>query len=311
MTGATWCLGDRIVVTGASGFSGRFIAARLLDAGARVVNLTGHPQRPHVFGDRIETARMDFEHPDELERTLRGAAVLVNTYWVRFARGDRTHAVAVRNSRILFEAAKRAGVRRIVHTSIANPSLDSPLTYYRGKAEVERDLRATGLSHAILRPTVMFGGQDVLVNNIAWMLRRFPLFLVPGNGRYRVQPVFVEDFADLAVQTSRQEADVVLDAVGPEVLAFDDLLRRVGQAVGRRVRIVHAPPGLVHAATALIGVPLRDVVLTWQEIEGLMADLLASKDPPTCPTRLSEWLAREAASVGRRYASEVGRHYRA
>jgi uncharacterized protein YbjT (DUF2867 family) len=305
-----WQSGDRVVVTGASGFSGRFVTERLLAAGARVVNLTAHPDRPHPFGDRIETAELSFDRPGELERALAGAAVLFNTYWVRFARGSRTHDRAVENSRVLFQAAKRAGVRRIVHTSIANPSLESRLTYYRGKAEVEMHLAATGVPHTILRPTVLFGGEDILINNIAWMLRRFPAFLVPGDGAYRVQPVFVEDFADLAIDGSQRGGIQVIDAVGPETYTFDDLLRRIARCLDRRVRLLHTPPGIVHVATSILGVRLGDVVLTWQEIQGLMAGLLVSKDPPPCRTRLSEWLEKNAGQVGQRYASEIARHYR-
>lgn len=306
----TWIAGERIAVTGASGFSGRFVTERLLAAGGRVVNLTGHPDREHPFGDRIETAEMRFERPDDLARALTGVAVLFNTWWVRFPRGERTHDAAVECSRILFQAAKRAGVRRIVHTSIANPSLESRLTYYRGKAEVEMHLASAGVPHAVLRPTVIFGGEDILINNIAWMLRRFPVFLVPGDGRYRVQPVFVEDFADLAIELSRREGNVVVDAVGPEIYSFDELLRTIAGALRRKVWLAHAPPGIVHLATTILGAPLGDVVLTRQEIQGLMADMLVSKEPPPCRTRLSEWLARNADRVGRRYASEIARHYR-
>ena len=159
--------GARVVVTGSGGYSGRVLTRALLEAGVEVTNLTGHPERETPFGERIRSVRMDFAQPDELERAMRGASVFFNTYWVRFPYRGKTHPQAVLNSIALFEAAKRAGVARIVHTSIANPSEDSPLSYYRGKAEVERALRDSGVSHAILRPTVFFGDEDVLVNNIA------------------------------------------------------------------------------------------------------------------------------------------------
>jgi NADH dehydrogenase len=302
--------GARAVITGVGGYSGRAIARRLLARGVRIVNLTGHPERGSSFGDRIETARMDFARPDELERALRGAAVFFNTYWVRFPFRGKTHPQAVANSRALFDAAKRAGVARVVHTSIANPSLDSPLSYYRGKAEVERALADTGLSHAILRPTVFFGEQDVLVNNIAWFVWRFPTFLIPGDGRYRVQPMHVEDFAALAERAAESRENVALDAVGPEVYTFDELVLRVADAMQRRVRLVHTPVLAVHAATTLFSLVLRDVLLTRQEIDGLTADLLVSSGPPTGERRLSAWLDQNAREIGRRYASEVARHYR-
>jgi NADH dehydrogenase len=299
-----------VVVTGAGGYSGRVLARALLEEGVEVTNLTGHPERETPFGDRIRSVYMDFARPDELELSMRGASVFFNTYWVRFPYRGQTHPQAVANSVALFEAARRAGVARIVHTSIANPALDSPLSYYRGKAEVERALRSLGLSHAILRPTVFFGEQDVLVNNIAWFARRFPLFLIPGNGRYRVQPMHVADFAGLMACAAESKEDLVADGVGPEVYAFEELVRRIADALDRRVLLLHAPRLAVHAATTLFSLFLRDVLLTRAEIDGLMADLLVSKGAPTGTTRLSEWLRRNAEQEGRQYASEVARHYR-
>jgi len=302
--------GARVAVTGCGGYSGRELTKLLLEGGVKVVNLTGHPDRPTPFGERIQTRAMDFARREELVEALRGAEVFFNTYWVRFPYRGRTHDEAVRNSCALFEAARDAGVRRIVHTSIANPSLDSPLTYYRGKAQVEEALRATGVSAAVLRPTVLFGEEDVLVNNIAYFVRRSPLFAIPGDGRYRVQPMHVHDFAQLMITAAESTEPLVVDAVGPETYSFDELVRRIAEALDRRVRLVHAPRALVHVATSVFGRLLGDVLLTRQEIDGLMGDLLASSDPPTGTRKLSEWLARHAGDVGRRYASEVARHYR-
>ena len=136
---------------------------------------------------------MDFSDRAGLVRSLRGASVLYNTYWVRFNHGRSTFDQAVDNSRVLIQAAKEAGVRKIVHVSIANPSLDSHLPYYSGKARVEKAIVDSGVPYAILRPTVVFGVGDILINNIAWFARRFPVFAIPGTGRYLLQPIFVED----------------------------------------------------------------------------------------------------------------------
>ena len=222
------------VVTGASGYTGRYIARRLLDRGAAVRTLTGRPGRPDPFGSRVEAHPYSFDDPGALTRSLEGVDTLFNTYWIRFAKGGLTHDVAARNSDTLFRAARAAGVRRVVHVSITNAALDSALPYFRGKALVERSLKTTGLSHAILKPAIIFGREDILLNNIAWLLRRFPVHPIVGSGDYRVQPVFVEDLADLAVRAAESEDDVELDAVGPEVLQ----LRRDGPAHRRQDRVV-------------------------------------------------------------------------
>jgi uncharacterized protein YbjT (DUF2867 family) len=297
-------------VTGAAGYSGRAIASRLLAQGQRVRSLTGHPQRPDPFGGRVETALLDWEHPEALARSLEGVEVLYNTWWIRFAHGDHHHALAVQRSRILIDAAARAGVRRIVHTSITQPDPASPLPYFAGKAAVEEALRSSGVSFAILRPAVFFGGRDVLLNNIAWLLRRLPLFGIPGDGRYRVQPIHVEDFARLAVTQGASREDVTLDAVGPEAYAYDELVRLLARAVGRPARLVHLPAGLVLLASRMLGPVVGDVVLTREEIDGLMADLLVSPDAPTGSTSLAAWLDEHGASLGRSWANELQRHYR-
>ena len=267
------------VVTGAFGYTGRYIAQRLLDQGARVKTLTGHPDRPSPFGDRVAVASLDFDDPDGLARGLDGADTLYNTYWIRFARGGVTFERAVENSVTLITAAERAGVRRIVHVSITNASAASPLPYFRGKGLVEAAVRASRLSFAIIRPTVVFGNGDILLNNIAWALRRFPVFPLSGSGKYSVQPVFVGDVARIAVAAGRATTDQTIDAVGPDTFSFEELVRLVARRIGARVWLTHAPPTLVRALTMAVGLLVNDVVLTGDEIDGLMAGLLVSEGP--------------------------------
>jgi uncharacterized protein YbjT (DUF2867 family) len=296
-------------VTGAFGYSGLHIARLLLARGERVRNLTGHPDRPDPFSGAVEVTRFRFDDREAMTAALRDVRVLYNTYWVRFDHGTSTFARAVASSRALFRAAVDAGVERVVHVSITNPSADSPLPYFRGKAEVESALRATGLSHAILRPAVFFGGRDVLVNNIAWLLRRLPLFGI-APGRYGLQPIHVEDFARLALEQGASRVDTVLDAVGPEALGFEELVRLVRRAVGSRAALVPTPRPVLLAVGRIVGAVVRDVVLTPDEVAGLTANLLVSSGPPTASTRFSEWLVRNAQELGVHWASELRRHYR-
>src|SRR5207248_4784552 len=218
---------------------------------------------------------------------------------------------AVENTRTLIRAAEEAGIRRIVHISITHAAEESPLGYFRGKGQIEAAIRAARLSHAILRPTVIFGPEDILINNIAWMLRRFPLFPIPGSGEYRLQPVFVEDVAELAVAAGEREKNEVFDAVGPDIYTFNELVEEIRDVVGSRARILHLPPALALSLSRAVGWVMGDVVLTGDELRGLMANLLVSGAPPTGRTRLSEWLRANVDRVGRRYASELARHYRA
>lgn len=294
------------VVTGAFGFTGRHIAERLLDLGERVRTLTSHPRGAGPF----EVAPLDFGRPAELARNLAGADVLYNTYWVRFAHGKVSHEKAVEDTNILLNAARAAGVKRIVHISITNPSLDSPLPYFKGKAAIEKAIQSSSLSYAILRPAVIFGEEDILINNIAWLLRRFPLFAIPGTGRYRLQPIFIEDLAAIAIEAGHSRANAVIDALGPEIYEYEELVHKIRSAIASRSRIIHLSPSLVLLASRLVGLLVHDVVLTKDEISGLMADLLVSKQAPTGKTSLGVWLESHAGTVGTQYASELRRHYR-
>jgi NADH dehydrogenase len=206
-------------------------------------------------------------------------------------------------------AAAHAGVRRVVHVSITNPSLDSPLPYFQGKAENELAVVQSGMSYAILRPTVLFGAEDILINNIAFLLRRFPFFFLAGTGRYRLQPIYVDDLAELVVEAVYSDRDTLTDAVGPDTLCFRELVSLIGVIIGRRRPLLPVPPGLVLLAARLLSLLLGDVLLTRHEIEGLMAGLLVSTEPPLGRTRLSDWLQANRLTVGTKYASELKRHY--
>lgn len=299
------------MVTGAFGYSGARIARRLLERGHRVRTLTGHPDRPHPLRDRVEAHPFRFEDPSRMARVMDGAAAFHNTYWIRFERGDRTFARAVRNSRALFAAARAAGVDRVVHVSITNPDPASPFPYFRGKARVEEALAASGTPHSVLRPALLFGGDGVLLNNIAWLVRRFPVFPVPDEGEQPIRPLHVDDLAALAERESRRsEGRRVVDAVGPERFTYVQLVREVEAALGARARVVRVPRGLVRVLARILGVVVDDVILTRDEIEGLAAGLLDSDAPPAGDTRLTRWLRERADRVGRAWASELDRHYR-
>ncbi len=299
------------VVTGAFGYTGRYITQRLIAQGRHVRTLTRDQGRPNPFGAPVTALPLEFERPDELAGNLAGADTLYNTYWVRFAHSDATFGRAIEHTRTLVGCALRAGVRRLVHISITNPALDSPLPYFRGKAEVEEFIAGAGLPYAIIRPTVIFGREDILINNIAWLLRKLPVFALPGRGGYRLQPVSVEDVARLAVEAGQQEGNVVMDAVGPETFAFADLVRLIARAVGSRARVISAPPWMARGVAAGLGWLMGDVMLTRDELAGLTANLLVSGGAPTGTVRFGEWLAENAAELGRTYRSELRRHFRA
>lgn len=295
------------VVTGAFGFSGKYITARLIQKGLHVRTLTQKSPSISPFDGVVKAFPFNFDRPDQLAEHLRGVNVLYNTYWVRFNYSHFSHSEAVDNTLRMFEAAQRAGVRRIVHLSITNPSEDSPFEYFRGKAIIERELKKSGIGYAILRPAVLFGKEGILINNIAWFLRRFPVFGVFGDGNYRLQPIFVDDLAQLAVELGQKRENVIIDAIGPETFTYKALVQEIGRSIGVNRRIVSINPELGYLAGLLVGKLLHDVTITKEEIHGLMADLLYTESAPVGATKLSEWARANSSALGMQYSNELKR----
>jgi len=297
----------RIAVTGAFGYSGRYIAQRLLASGHEVVTLTNSVKRENPFAEKVRVAPFNFDRPELFAQSLRGVEVLINTYWVRFDHKLFTHAQAVADTRVMFAAAKEAGVRRIVHVSITNPDPHSDLPYFKGKAELEQSLIASGLSYCILRPTVLFGKEDVLINNIAWALRRLPVFGVYGEGDYRLQPIYVDDLAAAAVEKAVESKNEIVQAIGPETFTYRGLVRMIAEKLGLSRLIIGVPPSFGYWICRWIGLLVSDVVATREEIRGLMENRLFVDAAPLGQTKLSDWVEKHKATLGREYTSEMRR----
>lgn len=303
------CTTERHVVTGAFGYSGRYIAQRLLQQGHQVRTITSKHPVNDPFQGRVERHPLAFENREQLVNSLRGAAVLYNTYWVRFNHANFSHSEAVENTLRLFDAAREAKVGRIVHVSITNPSEASDLEYFQGKATLERALRESGISHAILRPTVLFGKEDILINNIAWALRRLPVVGVFGDGAYRLQPIYVDDLARLAVEQGGSKDNTCIDAIGPETFTYRELITTIGAIIGKPRPIISVSPTVGYLACSVIGKIVGDVFITREEIQGLMANLLYVDASATGTTRLTDWARKHATELGITYASELGRRH--
>ena len=302
--------GNMHVVTGAFGYIGRYIARTLLEQGKEVRTITTHPAKPNPFGEQVKAFSYNFDNPDKLVATLRGADALYNTYWIRFPYDGQTYESALENTRILFHCAKEAGVKRIVHIGVTRATVDSPLPYYSGKAVQEQMLKDCGVPYAIVRPTLVFGREDILVNNIAWLIRESPVFPIFGSGNYRVQPVYVGDLARIAVHYSEGEAGITVDAIGPETFTFTEMVRLIAKTVGRQTVFVKMPPSLGIFLGNVASLALRDVLLTSNELKGLMDEMLTSEQQPNGNTRFTDWLEENKSTVGSHYSSEVARHFR-
>ena len=255
----------------------------------------------------VKARPLCFNDPSRLVESLADVDTLYNTYWVRFNHRTFQHSEAVRNTLTLFDAAREAGVRRIVHVSITHPDEQSALEYFSGKGILEKALRESGICHAILRPAVIFGDEDILINNIAWALRKFPVFGVFGDGSYRLRPIHVEDLAQLAVTAGETDENLIIQAVGPESFSYRELVEEIGKAIHCERHIVNIPPWLGYLVSRVIGFLVNDIFITREEIQGLMSGLLDVEGPPGGTIRLSDWCRTNATRIGIHYASELAR----
>jgi len=294
-------------VTGAFGYSGKYLAQKLISKNKKVITLTNSFQRTNPFGEIVKAYPFYFDEPEKLTEQLRDVEVLYNTYWVRFNHKDFTHQMAVNNTLILFECAKKAGVKKIVHVSITNPSINSHLEYFKGKAILEKALIESGISYSILRPTVIFGKEDILINNIAWMIRKFPMMGVFGDGNYRLQPIYVEDLADLAVAKGEETENKIIDAIGLETYTYRNLIKTISEIIGVKRKIISVSPSFGYLIGKMISLIKGDIMITREEIDGLSADLLYTKSQPVGKTKLSDWIKKHAAELGQNYANELTR----
>lgn len=299
-------MGGTDLVTGATGYSGSYVAQRLLIRGHGIRTLT---RDAGAVPAPIDAFPYRFDDPTEMIEAFDGVDTFYNTYWVRFARGSVTHDDAVRNSVALIDAAATAGVRRMVHVSIMHPDPDSPFSYHRGKAQVEEAVMASGMEYAIVRPSVLFGGADILLNNVAWLVRQLHVFAVPGDGRYPIRPTHVEDMADLMVSLGSSEESIVRNAGGPEIFEFGELVRLIRDAVGAKALVVDLPKVVVLPLIQLVNRLTHDVTIHREELDALMDGLASCDGDPAGQRRLSDHLAAERRDFGSTYQSEVARNF--
>jgi len=295
------------LVTGAFSYTGKYITKLLLSTGERVQTLTGHPHY-NPFKERVIVFPYNFDNLDKLKKTLEGVKTLYNTYWIHFSYHKSTIDKAIENTKKLILAAKEVGVKRIIHISVSNPC-KIPLPYFRGKAQAEEFIINSNLSHAIIRPTIIFGLESIPLNNIAYFLRKFPLFAVFGSGKYLIQPIFVEDVAEIAVNLGHREENIIMDIAGPEIFTYNQLVHLIAEKVHSRAKIIHLPPEITLFIGKILGYMFKDVTINRNEMKGLMSNIYISKNPLIGKTYISQWLERNAKKIGTRYISELKRYY--
>jgi len=297
----------KVVITGALSYSGKYIAEKLINQGHEVKTITHSVNKPNPFGEKLKVELFHFDKPEKLLDSLQGSDILVNTYWVRFNHSQFNHSEAVANTKVMIEQAKKAGVKKFVHVSITNPSLSSDLEYFRGKAELEDYLIRSGLNYSIVRPAVLFGKNDILINNISWTIKHLPVAGVFGKGDYRLQPIHIDDFSDIIVEESLSGENKIVNAIGLETFTYNELITKLMEIFNLHKPLVHVSPRTGYYFGKVISFLKNDVTITREEIKGLMDNLLYVDDVPKGKIKLTEWARENKDTLGKNYASELSR----
>ncbi|MCY3412228.1 MAG: NAD(P)H-binding protein [Candidatus Heimdallarchaeota archaeon] len=303
---------SNICVTGAFSFTGSKISKKLLESKERIRTLTNHADDSVAYFDRVDVYPLCFDR-QSLIQSLQNVDVLINTYWIRFEKDEMTFDQAVINSNILFEAAKEAGVKRIIHLSITNPDINSPYPYFRAKARAEQKLMESGLPYSIIRPAQTFGDGDILFNNIAYLMRKLPVFSLIGSGKFGIQPIAVDDLVDICIDQINNEGNVVIDAIGPKVYQFKELIQLINKYTNSRTLIIPMPGPLNWFSP--IGIKflelfLKDVLLTKHEMKAISENLLVSSQEPNGTLLFEQWLENSGKYLGKEYYNQLNRHFK-
>lgn len=262
----------RVLVTGASGFIGRRLVARLRDAGHAVTALVRAPAA-YAAPEGVAVVAGDVTDAAAVARAAAGCAAIVHLANATGARDlARARAVNVGGTEHVLAAARAAGDCRVVFTSSVSAMRARLGPYGRSKREAEACVRAAGVPFVILRPSLVYGGGELgLVATLAAHLRGLPVLPVIGNGRIALDPVHLDDVCAV-LEDCLTRADVLgrtYDLLGPEQLSFDDFVRRLAAVLGVRPRLVHLPGPLALAAARLLGAVMARPPLTVDQVLGL------------------------------------------
>jgi uncharacterized protein YbjT (DUF2867 family) len=270
---------SRVTVFGGTGFVGRRIVRQL--SGSALLRIAS--RRPAaVEGDNVEQVSADAHDEHAVEAAIEGADGVVNAISLyREHGGDTFHSVHVAAAARIAAAARRAGVKRLVHLSGIGADAASRSPYIRSRGEGEAAVQAAFPGAVVVRPAVMFAPDDAFLTTILGLLRTLPAYPLFGDGRTRLQPVYVDDVAAAVAQILRQTSrpQAIYELAGPRVYSYGELLRIIARSAGLRPRLMPVPFGLWGAAAGLAEI-LPHAPLTRNQVELMQIDTTASGSRP-------------------------------
>jgi NADH dehydrogenase len=271
----------KIAVTGASGFVGSHLIDRLLRDGHEITVLS-HSQRGRVHLDeRIRVVSGSVEDPEALTALCAGNQVVFHLVGIIAETRTKTfQKTVVEATRLLVGASLREKVMKLVYLSAIGASADSATKYYRSKFEAEQSVKLSGLNYTILRPSIIFGAGDGFVSMLSRMIRLSPFTPVIGSGRYRLQPVYIDDVTSAMSQcvTKEETSAEIIDLAGPERLEYLEILHIIKRVLNKRRVNIHLPLMLMKMAAAVMEKILKPAPLTTDQLTMLVGESIGEID---------------------------------
>ncbi|HXR24984.1 MAG TPA: NAD(P)H-binding protein [Candidatus Binataceae bacterium] len=295
---------DRIIaIAGGSGFIGRAIVRRLAAIpGLTVRVLTRDPVKARVrlaAEGKVDFVSADVNDPARLATVIAGADTIINA--VQFdgypiekpSRGLTFNRVDYGGTVSLIAATKAAGVPNFIYISGAAADERSPNPAFRAKGRAERALRDAGLAFTILRPSLVYGPEDRVVNGLAKAIRMMPVMVVPGSGQQKLRPLLVDDLAAcVALAIGGRGRNGIYEVGGPDPMTFDELVRLVMEITGHKRPIIHVPENLLLVAGA-VAEKLPGALFSRDAVAFLVADNDCDIQPLVAEFGLTLTSARE------------------
>ncbi len=271
-----------ILMTGGTGFVGTHLSIELASRSYKAVCLARDPKKAAPLAQKgVSFVKGDVTDPATLPPAFKDVDTVIHLVGILVeSKGATYRRVHVEGTRNVVNACLKAGVRRYIHISALGTRKDAVSEYHKTKWEAEEIVRSSGLDYTILRPSVMFGEGDKFTNTFASAMRLSPFVIVPGNGKNRMQPVFVKDVAKALAASVGMEATKgnTYEIAGPIALSFDEIIDAIAGAIGRKRLKVHAPMPLMRVGAAVMEKTLSYPPLTRDALLMLEEDNVTDKN---------------------------------
>ena len=281
----------KVIVTGGTGFVGRYVVKELINSGHKPYLLIRDPAKAReLFGDEVAITEVDFFSKDSLRKALKesGAKYIVHLIGILFEmprKGITFEKVHFEIPKNLYEVAMEEGVKKIVHMSSLGTSDKAPSKYHSTKRKAEKFLMETGISYVILRPSLILGPEQKLFADMDRITRLFPVVALPGSGSYRFAPISVRDVARCFARalTRRKTDNSIYALCGPAEVTFKKLLEDTFRIMGRKVLLMPLPRTLMTIAGAVAEKILEPPPFSSDQMRMMWRDNICGLDPEENP----------------------------